>query len=105
MVAVVDYICHHSSVSSLHMIGHSMGGMISMALLAHPTLHVKVASVVALGSSIFLQNSIFGPFNPLLPLLKVVGGLPIDQGSYTINIIQIPPLMYPILFLFSFKFI
>ena len=42
MAAVVTYICHHANSTQIHLIGHSMGGMIAMALLAHPKLNEKV---------------------------------------------------------------
>ena len=71
---VVTYICAHTGCASVNLIGHSMGGMIAMALISHPELHIKVKSVTALGSSIYLGHSICRLLQPWLPVLRVTGG-------------------------------
>lgn len=62
---VIDYVCNRTGCEKVHYIGHSMGGMIGMALAAHPETYRKLHSVTALGSAIYLGSSIFNIFGPV----------------------------------------
>jgi len=101
--AVVDYISHETGVEKINLIGHSMGGMISMytiiaplkiitlcvifnsssirALISHPVLHKKISSVTALGSAIYLGNSVCRLLDPFLPGLRLIGGMELQFGT------------------------
>lgn len=78
---VIEYICTQIGAPSVHLIGHSMGGMIAMALNAHPVMHKRVASVTALGSSIFLGNSLCRLLDPWLPLLRLTSGIDLPLAT------------------------
>ena len=78
---VIDYIIAQSNCDRIHVIGHSMGGMMAMALVAHPDLHRRILSVTALGSSIFLGHSIGRLLGPFLPMVRVTGGIDLAMGT------------------------
>ena len=78
---VVDYVLGATGAQRLHLIGHSMGGMMSMALISHPELHKKILSVTAIGSTIFLEHSIGRLIAPFLPIVKAAGGIDLQLGT------------------------
>ena len=78
---VIDYVLGQTGAVRLHLIGHSMGGMMSMALISHPELHKKILSVTAIGSTIYLENSIGRLIAPFLPIVKAAGGIDIQLGT------------------------
>jgi len=83
-VAVIEHILKESKSSVVHWVGHSMGGMIGLALASHPFTATKLSSVTTLASSIFLHHSIWWwVYNctPLFNIMTCMGG--IDMGFHT----------------------
>lgn len=90
----ITFVCDSTGANSIHFVGHSMGGMIGMALAAHPRTTHLLKSVVALGSSIFLRNSFWWwvlYFTPMYPIFHLGGG--IDMSTHLRNtncLLQLP---------------
>ena len=80
--------------NGIHYIGHSMGGMIGMALAAHPRTTKLLKSVCALGSSIFLRNSLWWwvlYFTPVYPIFHLGGGIDMSTHMRNTNcLLQLP---------------
>ena len=78
----------------IHYVGHSMGGMIGMALAAHPRTTKLLKSVCALGSSIFLRNSLWWwvlYFTPVYPIFHLGGGIDMSTHMRNTNcLLQLP---------------
>ncbi|KAF5836247.1 Alpha/Beta hydrolase protein [Dunaliella salina] len=75
--ACMDHICMHTGNSMVHILGHSMGGMILTALLAQggPTA-ARVRSAIIVGSSCFLEGSWWSPALPIMPATRFLYSVP-----------------------------
>lgn len=81
---IIQHILGHTKKNQIHYIGHSMGGMIGLALASCKNTAKLLKSVTALGSSIYLAHTIWKYllyFTPLYPIAKVQGS--IDVGWHT----------------------
>ena len=80
--------------NGIHYIGHSMGGMIGMALAAPPRTTKLLKSVCALGSSIYLRNSLWWwvlYFTPVYPIFHLGGGIDMSTHMRNTNcLLQLP---------------
>ena len=85
-VVAIHHVLEETGAASVHYVGHSMGGMIGMALAAHPSTTHLIQSVCALGSSVYLRHSIWWwvlYFTPLYPIFQLGGG--IDMSTHVRN--------------------
>ena len=58
-LGIIQHILDQTKVHQLHFIGHSMGGMIGLALASCKSTAKLLKSVTALGSSIYLAHTIW----------------------------------------------
>lgn len=64
--AILDHALRHTGVSSVHWVGHSMGGMVMYAHLGRVPADPRVASVVAVASPVGLEPGL---------VVRVAGGV------------------------------
>ena len=95
-VAVIHHVREETGAASVHYVGHSMGGMIGMALAAHPSTTHLIQSVCALGSSVYLRNSIWWwvlYFTPLYPIFQMSSGIDLSTHIRNTNCLLKLPFM------------
>lgn len=91
-LSIIQYILNQTKSQQLHFIGHSMGGMIGLALASCKTTSKLLKSVTALGSSIYLAHTIWKYllyFTPLYPIAKVQGSIDLGWHAWLAsNVVQ-----------------
>lgn len=70
-VNVIKFVLNRTGPSKLHWIGHSMGGMIGLALSCYRATSSLISSVTAVASSIYFQHSIYWWFLNLSPAYPI----------------------------------
>ena len=73
-----SFVSTQASGASVHWIGHSLGGIIGIAMASLPD-HPPLASVVAVASSFFYSDSVFRSLSFFLPVITSVSFLPADS--------------------------
>ena len=76
--AFINYVSCQTSGQSVHWIGHSLGGIIGIAMASLPE-PPPVASVTAVASSFFYSDSGWARLSFLVPVLTSVSFLPADM--------------------------
>jgi len=83
-VSVIAFILNRTGQRAVHWVGHSMAGMIGLALASCRNTSHYLESVTAVASSIYLRNSLYWyvlNLTPALPLFYCLGG--VDMASLT----------------------
>jgi alpha/beta superfamily hydrolase len=91
-LSIIQHILLQTKANQIHFIGHSMGGMIGLALASCKSTAKLLKSVTALGSSIYLAHTIWKYliyFTPLYPLAKVQGNIDVGWHAWMAsNVLQ-----------------
>lgn len=75
--ALLRFVLHETKCSQAHFLGHSMGGMILCGVMARvDTTTSKIRSCIAIGSGLFLEESWWRLFEPLMPLSRAMWTIP-----------------------------
>jgi pimeloyl-ACP methyl ester carboxylesterase len=76
--AFAAFVSGQASGASVHWIGHSLGGIIGIAMASLPQAP-PLASVIAVGSSFFYSDSVFRKLSFLVPAITSMSFLPADS--------------------------
>ncbi|GBF97908.1 hypothetical protein Rsub_10263 [Raphidocelis subcapitata] len=75
--ALLRFVLRESKAPQAHFLGHSMGGMILCGVMARvDTTTARIRSCIAVGSGLFLEESWWRLFAPLMPLSRLMWTIP-----------------------------
>jgi pimeloyl-ACP methyl ester carboxylesterase len=79
--AAIDHVCQSHNAKGVHWVGHSMGGILGLALITEPGICERLRSVVTLASALTYQDSAWRLASPLTPLVEAMRV--VDLGTPT----------------------
>ena len=92
----IEHVLERTGRTQCHFVGHSMGGMVGLALSSHPLTFDLFLSVTALSSALFLDNTYWAFLVPLLPILQPFGGLNLNKHlANTSSLLQTTSALIP----------